>query len=193
MIDETRAPRNAHESQAEAVLNRLRVGPLTKMEWEATSHGKRLAPAVDRLRNGHGFMVMGSGTSSMPYEMPYPDQMPTLAYVTDTLKAAYYNSRHWIETRRRRLEIDNRTCVLCHFSRGCFSTVVHHTCYELFQEDIHDLMTLCEVCHESIHETCRLKFPSGMKLEHAQILIGDYCFDDWLLPPVTVRSQRQLF
>ena len=42
MIDETRAPRNAHESQAEAVLNRLRVGirtllrlVLLRMEGEA--------------------------------------------------------------------------------------------------------------------------------------------------------------
>lgn len=66
----------------------------------------------------------------------------------------YLLSEAWKQKRKQRLKIDNYKCQMC----GCTGTMnnrltVHHfTYHNLFNEDVEkDLVTLCQVCHKSVH------------------------------------------
>lgn len=62
----------------------------------------------------------------------------------------YLQTKEWIETRGKRLLIDNYMCVFCGNKNHLH---VHHKTYKnLRNEDVeNDLVTLCKVCHEKIH------------------------------------------
>ena len=92
-----------------------------------------------------------------------------LIEVTDEMKAAYYETAHWNETRSQRLFKDGFTC------RSCMSVTdlqVHHWVYELFEESIEDLMTLCRECHERFHsyDSVKIHFPKYVTCEVANKL-----------------------
>lgn len=66
----------------------------------------------------------------------------------------YLSSSQWREKARRRLQIDNFCCQMCG-SRGSSANrlEIHHLSYKnIYQENPYrDLVTLCHVCHRSIH------------------------------------------
>lgn len=182
------SPRDFNESrtQCESALRCLRAGPLTKLRFEQAIHkysGCRLAPAIDILKNGWGFDITGTGTRKNPYRLTDRQQWPMKVQCTDAMKDAYYETEHWVKIRQQRWEHDNYRCVIC--PGLCESELqCHHICYSLFDEHLGELITVCKDAHELIHDNCRLKFPTGVCVSHAEILLGvvQYAFEDWLKP-----------
>jgi hypothetical protein len=176
----SQSARSFHErDEAQAnVLVLLRGGAsLNRKSYE--SDGSRLAPVIEQLRNAHGFVIPGDGTSAKPYRMDDARQFPALARVTPEMKACYYSTPHWISIRSARLSRDSFRCVLC-LSEDDLRC--HHVSYaNLFNEPLVDLLTLCDTCHGRVHEDCRLKFPSGVSVRYAHWL-GWKGFETWLLP-----------
>lgn len=85
-------------------------------------------------------------------------------YMTKEEYSKYLKSEHWIETREKRIEIDNHRCYVC----GKKSNLnVHHIQYRnLGHEDINnDLVTLCKQCHLMLH-----KIRYGTKKEHDTLI-----------------------
>jgi hypothetical protein len=160
-------------------LKILRTAPLSNVEWSELHPGSRLAPAVEKLRNGHGFDITGDGSVEQPYRLKDSEALPTLVFVTDEIKQMYYDSEHWREIRGRRLQLDSYACVLC---RRVEDLQCHHITYNLFAERLCELITVCDECHATLHDKSRLKFPSGMLIEHARRLGVEVVFEDWLLP-----------
>lgn len=161
-------------------LQYLRNGSrLTDMQWKKLHPGSRLAPVIDKLRNGHGFTIEGNGSVDAPYYMPDVREFPQLVAVTDLMKDAYYETEHWAALRERRKELDGYRCVICCDPE---ELAVHHICYSLFEEHVNDLMTVCKYHHDKIHTSSRLKFPSGMTVPHASRLGVSWEFAEWLLP-----------
>jgi hypothetical protein len=180
-------PRGFHESdsQQQEALAILRHRKLTKLSFERdwTKNGSRLAPAIDILRNGWGFEIAGTGTTKDPYWMLRPTQWPSKVRVSEGLKVAYYDTQHWQEIREQRFKVDNYRCVACVDS--CRDELqCHHFAYNIFNEQLDELLTVCRKHHEMIHENCLLKFPTGISLDHAERLLGgkEYPFEKWLLP-----------
>ena len=168
------------EAQAN-VLKELRTGAgINKKRWEdGVANGSRLAPVVEQLRNAHGFAISGDGSIRKPYRMDDVRQCPTLARVTPEMKAAYYQLPHWLKVRSERAAMDGHKCVLC---RALDDLRCHHVCYEkIFDEPLVDLLTLCDGCHDRVHNHCGLKFPSGVEVKYAHWL-GWKGFETWLLP-----------
>ena len=183
MAAATRKVRTYHERDQtkENVLKALRLGQkLDKKSFEASvANGSRLAPVIEQLRNAHGFCISGDGSTRKPYTLDDFRQTPCLARVSPEMKDAYYQLPHWHSVKSKRSEIDGHKCVLC---RDIDDLRCHHVCYEkLFCEPLEDLLTLCECCHDRVHEHSRLKFPSGVSVQEAHQL-GWKGFETWLLP-----------
>ena len=180
-------PRAFHESesQQQEALAILRHRKLTKISFERdwVKNGSRLAPAIDILRNGWGFDIAGTGTTKDPYWMLSPNQWPSKVRVSEGLKIAYYETEHWRGIREKRFMADGYRCVVCVGS--CKDQLqCHHLKYNLFSEQVDELLTVCVKHHGMIHENCLLKFPTGISIEHAERLLGgkEYPFADWLIP-----------
>jgi uncharacterized protein YlaI len=172
---------HASRQAQEHALTKLRTGQgLTKVDYEQSfGDGRRLAPAIEQLRNAHGFSIDGHGTGKNPYKLCDVSQRPILAMVTPDMKAIYYTLPHWHEVKQQRQDRDSHRCVLC---MSWSELRCHHVSYtRLFNEPIEDLMTLCDRCHGRVHEDCRLKFPSGVSTKYAHLL-GWKGFETWLLP-----------
>lgn len=179
----TEDARQFHErDEAQAnVLTALRAGDaMTKKAYEATvRNGSRLAPVIEQLRNAHGFAISGNGSLKKPYRLDDVRQRPTLARVTPEMKSAYYSLDHWRRMKSQRAARDSNRCVVCHLSEDLRC---HHLSYaNLFNEPLVDLLTLCDACHERVHQDGRLKFPSGVSVKYAH-WIGWRSFETWLLP-----------
>ena len=74
----------------------------------------------------------------------------------------YYQTAHWREMAKRRKEYDGWKCVQC---GATDSLETHHWRYELFNEDLSDLVTLCVVCHEWMHDCVKgsgVHFPGAI-------------------------------
>jgi hypothetical protein len=182
---EVDSARDFHESvsQQQEALRILRVRKLTKRSFERDWPGSRLAPAIDVLKNGWGFEIMGHGTQLDPYWLVNPQQSPTKVRTTQKLQDSYYETDHWKSKRQERYEFDNHRCVLCVGS--CREKLqCHHITYNLFGESLDELMTVCECHHKLIHDACKLKFPTGVETWVAERLLGivAYPFEEWLLP-----------
>lgn len=164
-----------------SVLAQLRQSKyLTKQHYEScVSDGSRLAPTIEQLRNAHGFTISGDGSVKKPYCLNDVNEQPSLARVTPELKSAYYCSSHWKSVRQNRFLKDGGRCVVCQ----CRAVLqCHHLHYKsLFNEKPEHLLTVCSKCHRVIHESCRLKFPSGIPTQYAHLL-GWKGFESWLLP-----------
>lgn len=177
----TRDARSWHESKhhrADALVLLRNGEELTERRWKIRHPGSRLAPVIDKLRNAHGFDIVGEGNEKKPYALTDRRQRPGRVEVTEAIKEAYYLSSHWIQKRQIRMEHDRFSCVLCEEEA---SLQVHHVVYNLFAERNRELMTVCKCCHQGIHEASRLAFPSGMKTEHVERLGIPIEFEEWLL------------
>lgn len=63
---------------------------------------------------------------------------------------AYLNSRKWEETRRRIFKRDGYRCCICGTAKNLRC---HHITYEnIGHEKDSDLVTLCDSCHETVHQ-----------------------------------------
>ena len=174
--------RDYHERTERQIkaLNVLRSGEQIFQADYDHMNGGRVAASIGKLRACYGFVINGDGSKLSPYEMLDTSQHPRFAAVTDEMKAAYYMTPWWNAVRSRRLEIDGRVCVLCRCSDK--PLLCHHVTYErLFAEEISDLLTVCDPCHEKIHVSCRLKFPSGVATTYAHLL-GWKGQEEWLMP-----------
>jgi len=117
------------ESQQQEALAILRTRSLTKKSFELDS-GKRLAPAIDMLRNGWGFVIEGTGASTDPYQLTNPKQWPQKVKTTEQLKQLYYDSEHWAAVRKQRFEFDDYRCVCC-IGLSIGEIQCHHVAYNL--------------------------------------------------------------
>lgn len=88
-----------------------------------------------------------------------------------SMQSRYYSSSHWRTKRLERLNLDGFKCCHC---RATTSLQVHHWTYDLFEEDIEDLVTLCANCHERVHaySQVRISFPDYIDREHLERLKG---------------------
>src|SRR3990167_2291428 len=68
----------------------------------------------------------------------------------------YYQTPHWQNIRKQRLEIDDYICRTCGENGKNYSLQVHHVRYNNFTENVEkDLITLCKPCHEAITNIIR--------------------------------------
>lgn len=175
--------REYHESKTQCgqVLSLLRRTPVTKTGWENRNPGGRIAPSIDILRNGYGFEIGGSGTAKEPYFLLDRRQWPTKVYTTKEIKLAYYETDHWAEIRSSRYEHDGYKCVACLGDNGQ-ELVCHHIVYNLFEESLDEVVTVCKFHHQLIHDNSYLSFPRGVSLAIADRLVGYHEFEEWLKP-----------
>jgi hypothetical protein len=180
MKDTARDFHASRQAQQHALTTLRNGSGLTKLAYEQLfGDGRRLAPAIEQLRNAHGFSIDGHGTGKKPYKLCDVSQRPMLAMVTPDMKAIYYTLPHWQRVKQERQSRDSHRCVLC---MSGSELRCHHVSYtKLFNEPLEDLMTLCDRCHGRVHGDCRLKFPSGVSVQYAHWL-GWKEFETWLLP-----------
>jgi 5-methylcytosine-specific restriction endonuclease McrA len=154
-------------SQADRMLEHLGRGAATASEL-VENIGHRFASSIHVLRQrGYVISTQKNGNGEYVYSL---GQRVLMVEVTDEMKAAYYQTEHWKAKRRERREFDEHRCCHC---RSTQSLEVHHWNYDLFQEDLSDLATLCSVCHERIHNNAniRIHFPKTVLPEIAAMLI----------------------
>jgi hypothetical protein len=165
-----------------SALRWLRSQRLPKVAYERQHKGARLAPAIEVLRNGWGFDILGNGSIKQPYYLADKNQYPSRVHVTTQMEAVYYASEHWVSMRTQRFELDKYSCVLCTVTEP--AAFVHHVKYALFNESLDELISVCERHHKMIHDNSRIGFPIGCDVSIAEKLLGvpSYSFEDWLLP-----------
>ena len=78
----------------------------------------------------------------------------------------YLQSEDWMKLRRRVLERDEYKCHLC----GNRANRVHHLSYQnIYNEDLDDLVGVCEGCHQGIHDwqkaTKQKRMPTRRELD----------------------------
>lgn len=151
---------------ADKVLAALLTGPKSKTQLEV--YGPRVAAYIHQLKKrGHS---IGADWQDGQYVYAYRGRLNV--EVLDAWKAAYYESFHWQACRRDRLIFDRFACTLCGASNT--ELQVHHWCYELFAEKRDDLQTLCDKCHQRIHDNANvtIHFPHYVTPAIAERLIG---------------------
>lgn len=181
--------REFHESKGRIVLYLLRrsADGLTKHDYERhiVKGGTRLAPAIEMLRNAHGFEISGDGRKGtkdkkiQPYKLEDRWQSPTLVAVEDKHKNAYYETDHWKDLKVNREHLDYGACVSC---KGTEDLRCHHVRYNLFAENLTELLTVCDEHHEVMHSSARLAFPRGMLPEHVRRMGIEPEYEEWLSP-----------
>ena len=61
----------------------------------------------------------------------------------------YLESDEWRDRRNKRIDLDEHKCQIC---GARHNLEVHHLTYaRIFNEDIDDLITLCDKCHRTVH------------------------------------------
>ncbi len=133
------------QEQQDAILVRLREGPLSCFDAEHDFH--RGQASVNQLvKKGYEIPVVRIGVENH-YVL---EGVIDVVKVTRSMKNAYYASGHWRVTAWERKDLDGMTCRQCG-SRADLET--HHWRYNLFAESVEfDLMTFCAECHRRIHE-----------------------------------------
>jgi hypothetical protein len=128
--------------------------------------GPRPAAYVEQLRN-KGYIIDSwiDNTGTSAYSLKGYDER---IEVTEAMQSRYYKTSHWSRTRFSRMQHDGFQCCHC---RSTDDLQVHHWAYDLFCEDVEDLVTLCRVCHERIH-----KYPN-VKVH----------FPRWVIPDIAAR------
>ena len=154
-VPDSEKPWEGRNSKSAVVLNALRSGPLTTSDLlEIDSH--RFACEIHSLRQqGYIIKTERHGKNQCLYTLAGKSDVKK---VDAGMQEAYYGSQHWIACRKLRLKFDQHECVRCHSKQHL---QVHHWQYELFEESIHDLQTLCCECHEWVHSlpTVKIGFP----------------------------------
>lgn len=146
---------HAHaETQADRVLEVLQRGPATSTELKRVTH--RFSAAIKLLRL-KGYVIDAVKGARRIWTHHLRGKVP-MVKVTDEMQAAYYVTPHWLAMRQTRRDFGDHRCCHC---RSEMELHVHHWVYNLFDEDLTDLATLCADCHRRIHEleNVRIHFP----------------------------------
>lgn len=155
-------------TRADETLRCLREKSMNTVELQEAV-GPRPAAYINQLRNmGYEIESSSDGSVALYVLKGFSPKVD----VTDEMKAAYYASQHWRIKRAQRLSFDDYRC--CNCKRLRHELQVHHWHYDLFNEDIEDLMTFCRRCHERIHEhkNVQVHFPRYVTPEIAARLKG---------------------
>jgi len=166
-LEFTEAEKVRAKSNAEKILDMLNRGPVCSTDLISVTH--RFSACIKNLRE-RGFEIRvykeedGTSTHTLVSYTP-------LVEVTEEMQAAYYITEHWKLKRNQRMSHDDFRCCHC---RSRESLQVHHWLYELFTEAIEDLVTLCDGCHERIHQydCVKLHFPKYVTAEIAERITG---------------------
>lgn len=170
MIDSGHDGSSEHrKNQARSVLRFLKDH---EGEWvttwelvEATSH--RFSTSIQKLRE-QGYEIEKKpivGSEQFQYRLT---SYRRKVLVDKSLKDLYYNTPHWRAMSKQRREFDDWRCVLC---KSTENLEVHHFHYDLFEEDIEDLVTLCRNCHRRLHVHAKDKlrsFPKSVAVDIEQ-------------------------
>lgn len=153
------------EGRADTILRLLQDGPFLSSQVKLSNH--RFSACVHSLRE-RGYRIEREELQNNDFRWTLVgyDEM---VKVTDTMKEAYYKSPHWQAKRSERLRYDDNRCVNCH---AWTRLHVHHWQYDLFAEELFHIWTLCEVCHEYIHNNPKvlIHFPHYVTPEIAALL-----------------------
>lgn len=155
-------------ARQEAVIELLSRRPMTTAELESDSRIVcRVAAVIDNLRQAGWQIKTRKHTTGLAlYELL--GKVP-MVKVTPKMKENYYILDHWRNKRLERLRFDGFVCVVC---QSPDLLHVHHWKYDLFNEQVCDLMTLCETCHVRMHEypNVHCHFPKWVTPEIAELL-----------------------
>ena len=160
-VEKARAKNNT-----DRILAMLQAGPSSSVDLINVTH--RFSACVKNLRD-RGWQIrvdkQEDGTSIHTLIAYTP-----LVEVTEAMQDAYYLTEHWKLKRNERMKLDDYRCCHCK-SRQLLQ--VHHWVYELFAESIEDLMTLCDGCHERMHDydAVKIHFPTFVAPEIAARLL----------------------
>ena len=79
----------------------------------------------------------------------------------------YYHTKHWKILRNKVLKRDKHKCVLCASQNNL---QIHHRIYEIGQEQLSDLHTLCDKCHK-LFSFSDIQKRIEINVQHTPILI----------------------
>jgi len=153
-----------YSRKKEEILEALRRHDISCIEIETRWH-RGQAVIGDLRRRGH---VIHTIRGSYHYEGLREDMVKA-----KQLKELYYQTAHWRNKAKQRKEFDGWKCVQCHSTE---SLETHHWRYELFNEDLLDLVTLCEQCHRDMHDKVKgssVHFPAYITQEMAERIRSD--------------------
>lgn len=152
------------EDVTQAVLKRLQRGPAHTRELAKIHH--RFSINLQKLRERGYVIDKKRNGKSCEFRIVRKVEM---IEVTDAMKAAYYETEHWLSIRAERLAYDGYRCCFCK-AGDCLR--VHHWKYDLFAEQIRNLTTLCDECHEELHsyECIKIRFPASVTPQIAALL-----------------------
>lgn len=152
------------EDVTQAVLIRLLRGPASTRELAAIHH--RFSINLGKLRE-RGYRI-DKKRYLKSCEFRIIGKVAMIG-VTDEMKAAYYETEHWRSIRAERLAYDQYRCCFCK-ADNCLQ--VHHWKYDLFCEQLRNLTTLCNECHEELHSygCIKIRFPASVTPEIAAML-----------------------
>lgn len=164
-----KAEKERRKGQRQKCLEALMEGPKTNKQLSEMGLLRYGAYVGDLNKRGHR-ITCRPGTTVGEFVYAY-DGYEERQRTKPTDQELYYKTPHWQRKRLERMEFDGHRCCHC---RATTELTVHHWHYDLFNEDIEDLVTLCRTCHWRIHA-----YPS------VQV-----CFPDWLRPDVIARIRR---
>lgn len=151
---------------------------LESQEWVSTHQlvytvGHRFSTCVQSLRD-QGYIIEKRPTDKRSFEYRYAGREEVEKTPAD-FQQRYMASRHWKKCREARLAFDGYACCICKKLRPSVVLDVHHWRYDLFQERLRDLMTLCTNCHALIHDNDKIhiKFPAYIPVSWQQKLEGE--------------------
>jgi 5-methylcytosine-specific restriction endonuclease McrA len=140
IISESTKPISAkHSEKMLDILRELELRDLTCVEVESRWH--RGQAAIGSLRE-LGYVIH---TKDQAYHYTGRKQEMVKA---KPLQDMYYKTKHWIQKSKERKEFDGGKCVQC---RTTAELEAHHWRYDLFNEQLYDLTTLCKRCHDNMH------------------------------------------
>lgn len=147
-------------NKTETILAILTCRPHTSSELIEVTH--RFSACIGTLRK-QGWIIDGEkfGDGGFLWALRGRDDW---VEVTDEMKEAYYQTDHWQMTRNGRMAFDHFACVQCHATKPL---EVHHWQYQLFNERIRDLCTLCRGCHQDVHENALIKLHFPHRVDRA--------------------------
>jgi hypothetical protein len=155
-VERTDEDRESSARQAKTLLACLKAG-----EWITTQHlvvhvGHRFSTSVQSLRE-LGWIIDKRPGEGRQYEYKLIGKVD-LKPIEKSWADKYRDSAHWKARRQQRLTVDGFKCCDC---KATENLEVHHWRYDLFEERLQDLMTLCHDCHQRLHarDCLRLSFP----------------------------------
>jgi hypothetical protein len=153
---------NYHSNRAFEVLNYLKAVDDWVPTRELIPINHRFSDCIFRLRN-QGYIIDRRKMQDKTFEWKY-EGWKQVEKVTAAWREGYYSSRHWRRMRQLRLSFDGVKCCRCH-NPDAAELQVHHWEYNLFNEKLEDLMTLCDGCHGVIHDLTPIHFPRSVTID----------------------------